>query len=84
MLLENRTSNFLESDNIIPFDEINHKIWSLGAEIFVPAASSRLITQEQLDQMIENGLEVISCGQMYHLLTLKFSLDQYQRMRTKE
>ena len=48
MLLENRTSNFLESDNIIPFDEINHKIWSLGAEIFVPAASSRLITQEQL------------------------------------
>jgi len=62
MLLENRTSNFLESDTIIPFDEINHKIWSLGAEIFVPAASSRLITQEQLDQMIENGLEVISCG----------------------
>ena len=62
MLLENRTSNFLETDNLIPFDKINHKIWSSGAEIFVPAASSRLITQEQLDQMIINGLEVISCG----------------------
>ncbi len=61
-LLENRTSNFLETDNLIPFDKINHKIWSSGAEIFVPAASSRLITQEQLDQMIINGLEVISCG----------------------
>ena len=62
ILLENRTSNFLEDDAVIPFNEINQKIWSLGAEIFVPAASSRLITQEQLDQMIENGLEVISCG----------------------
>ena len=62
MLLENRTSNFLEADNLIPFDKINRKIWLSGAEIFVPAASSRLITQEQLDQMIKNGLEVISCG----------------------
>ena len=84
ILLENRTSNFLEDDAVIPFNEINQKIWSLGAEIFVPAASSRLITQEQLDQMIENGLEVIFAEQTYRLLTLKFSLDQYQKMLTKE
>ena len=48
--------------NIIPFDEINERIWSVGAEIFIPAAASRLVTKNQLDQMLENGLEVISSG----------------------
>ena len=61
-LLINRTSNFLERDNMMSFDEVNEKIWSIGAEIFVPAASSRLLSQSQLDQMIDNGLEVISSG----------------------
>jgi len=61
-LLINRTSNFLEIDNMMSFDDVNEKIWSIGAEIFVPAASSRLLTQSQLDQMIDNGLEVISSG----------------------
>ena len=37
-------------------------IWSIGAEIFVPAAASRLLSQNQLDQMIDNDLEVISSG----------------------
>ena len=40
----------------------NKKIWSIGAEIFVPAAASRLLSQNQLDQMINSGLEVISSG----------------------
>lgn len=61
-LLENRTSNFLEADNLLSFEEINNSIWSVGAEIFVPAAASRLISQNQLDTMITNGLEVISSG----------------------
>jgi glutamate dehydrogenase/leucine dehydrogenase len=41
---------------------VNKKIWSVGAEIFIPAAASRLVTKEQIDSMISNGLEVISCG----------------------
>ena len=61
-LLENRSSNFLEAENILSFEEANEKIWNLGAEIFVPAAASRLLTQAQLDNMINNGLEVISSG----------------------
>ena len=61
-LLERRSSNFLESEDILPFEEINNKIWGIGAEIFVPAAASRLLSQRQLNQMIENGLEVISSG----------------------
>jgi len=61
-LLEDRSSNFLEADNILSFDQANQKIWTIGAEIFIPAAASRLLTQKQLDQMIDNGLEVISSG----------------------
>ena len=47
---------------MLNFEQVNEKIWGIGAEIFVPAAASRLLSQEQLDQMIENGLEVISAG----------------------
>ncbi len=57
-----KTSNTLESDYLIPFKEINDSIWSLEAEIFAPCAASRLITKQQIDSLIVNGLEVISCG----------------------
>lgn len=46
----------------IAYDDINQKVWSVGAEIFVPAAASRMLTQAQLDAMVANDLEVISCG----------------------
>ena len=61
-LLNKRSENYLETNDIMPFEEINKKIWSIGAEIFVPAAASRLITQSHIDQMISNDLEVISSG----------------------
>ena len=61
-LLEGRSSNFLEAENMLSFEEANKKIWRVGAEIFIPAAASRLLTQDQLDQMIDNGLQVISSG----------------------
>ena len=52
----------LVAEKMIPFDEINEKIWSVPAEIFIPAAASRLVTKDQVEQMIEAGLEVISPG----------------------
>ncbi|WP_179345934.1 Glu/Leu/Phe/Val dehydrogenase dimerization domain-containing protein [Winogradskyella ursingii] len=58
----NKTGNTLVADNLIPFAEINEKIWSLQTEVFAPCAASRLITQNQIDQMISTGLEVITCG----------------------
>jgi len=57
-----KTGNTLESEDLIPFEEINQKIWSLETEIFAPCAASRLITKNQIDTMINSGLEVISCG----------------------
>ena len=48
----NKKGNELFADNIIPFAEINERIWNLPAEIFVPCAASRLVTKEQISKMI--------------------------------
>jgi glutamate dehydrogenase/leucine dehydrogenase len=61
-LFLDKDGNKLVADKLMSFEEVNEKIWSMGAEIMVPAAASRLLTQEQLQQMIDNELEVISCG----------------------
>ncbi|HEA28846.1 MAG TPA: amino acid dehydrogenase [Leeuwenhoekiella sp.] len=61
-LFLNKKGNTLNADNMISFDEMNDRIWSLKAEIFAPCAASRLITQDQIDRLIDTGLEVISCG----------------------
>ncbi|ALU74168.1 Glu/Leu/Phe/Val dehydrogenase dimerization domain-containing protein [Tenacibaculum finnmarkense] len=57
-----KDGNQLVSEKMIPFDEINEKIWNVPAEIFVPAAASRLVSQDQVQKMIDTGLEVISPG----------------------
>ncbi len=57
-----RKSNQLNVPDMIPFEEINEKIWDLDFEIFIPAASSRLITREQVQRMIDSRLELFSCG----------------------
>ncbi len=61
-LFLNKDGNRLNADHIIPFGEINKRIWNLKAEIFAPCAASRLIKEEQIDNLIDAGLEVISCG----------------------
>jgi len=61
-LFLNKHGNKMVSDDLLSFDEINARIWDIKSEIFIPAASSRLVTQEQLDRMLKNGLEVISSG----------------------
>jgi len=60
----NKKGNSLMADanQLIPFEEINKRIWNLQTEIFAPCAASRLITKDQIAQMIDTGLEVISCG----------------------
>jgi glutamate dehydrogenase/leucine dehydrogenase len=57
-----RSGNTLQAPNLLSFEEVNRLIWHLGAEIFVPAAASRLVTQAQVEALVASGLEVISCG----------------------
>jgi len=62
LLFHDRAHNTLVSDQLVRFEEANQKIWSVGAEIFIPAAASRLVTRDQAETMIKHGLEVVSCG----------------------
>ncbi|GAB2794957.1 glutamate dehydrogenase/leucine dehydrogenase [Hymenobacter luteus] len=57
-----RDGNALAADNLLSFEEVNQRIWSSGAEIFIPAAASRLVSRGQVEQLVAGGLEVISCG----------------------
>jgi glutamate dehydrogenase/leucine dehydrogenase len=61
-LFLNRDGNKLKADHMIPFDEMNLLAWELGAQIFVPAAASRLIRKDDLNKLIAGGLELISAG----------------------
>ncbi len=57
-----KKGNALNHPNMLSFDEVNAKIWDVNAEVFIPCAASRLITEDQLDRMIAAGMEVISAG----------------------
>jgi glutamate dehydrogenase/leucine dehydrogenase len=61
-LFLSKKGNQLNLPNMTAYDEINDTIWGVKADVFIPCAGSRMITEEQLDKMIANGIEVISAG----------------------
>jgi len=61
-LFADKAGNKLQAAQMLPFDEVNERIWSLGADIFIPGAASKIVTRPQVDAMIAGGLEVIACG----------------------
>lgn len=61
-LFINSKFSTLTAGQQMPFEQINEIIWTSGAEIFIPAASSRLVTKAQVEGLISSGLEVIACG----------------------
>ncbi|SFB79215.1 Glutamate dehydrogenase/leucine dehydrogenase [Flexibacter flexilis DSM 6793] len=61
-LFADRDSNTLVSPDLVAFEQANAQVWTMGAEIFIPAAASRLVTEQQAKDLIANGLEAVSCG----------------------
>ncbi len=61
-LFVQKKGNKINSSELLPFDEVNQRIWNLGADIFIPGAASKLVTRQQIDSLINGGLEVMSCG----------------------
>ncbi len=61
-LFLNKNGNQLNAPNLLSFDEVNARIWDVPADIFIPCAGSRMITQDQVERMIANGVNVISSG----------------------
>lgn len=61
-LFNKKEGNKLVADNMLSFDEVNSKIWDIPAEVFIPCAASRLITQDQVSRMVASGMEVVAAG----------------------
>jgi len=61
-MFNNRNGNALNAPNMLSFDEVNKRIWDLQAEIFIPGAGSRLVTEDQVLRMAAQQMEVVSCG----------------------
>jgi glutamate dehydrogenase/leucine dehydrogenase len=61
-LFDTKNGNQLIAPDLIAFSEINDKIWDAGAEIFIPGAASKLLSENQVQRLIAGGLEVMACG----------------------
>lgn len=61
-LLKNRHNRNATGLMNYDFEEGIEKIWDMDVDIFVPCAGSRMVQVEQLNKMIDHGLELISCG----------------------
>lgn len=57
-----KKGNALNTKSMLPFEELNAKIWHVKADVFLPCAASRILTMQQMQQLINNGLQVVSCG----------------------
>lgn len=61
-LFVSKAGNQLFADNMISYEEANDRIWKLGADIFIPGAASKLVSREQVEDLLDGGLEVMACG----------------------
>lgn len=57
-----KNGNELNAPNMLSYEQVNADFWSTPAEIFIPCAGSRMITEDQLNQLLGAGVEVISSG----------------------
>jgi glutamate dehydrogenase/leucine dehydrogenase len=61
-LFLDKKGNQLAAAGMLPFDEVDRRIWSMEANVFLPCAGSRLVTKPQVERLIQGGLEVVSSG----------------------
>jgi glutamate dehydrogenase/leucine dehydrogenase len=61
-LFNRKENNTLVAKDMLSFADANARIWDVPADVFIPGAASRLVSQEQLERMHKAGVELISCG----------------------
>lgn len=61
-LFLSKNGNELKSEGMLSFDEVNERIWHTPADVFIPCAGSRMFSEENLNQLLAAGLQVISSG----------------------
>ena len=61
-LFLSKSGNALKTPEMLPYAEVNEKIWDMGAHVFLPCAASRLVTKDQIDRLCLGGIETIASG----------------------
>jgi len=61
-LFINKNGNELAAPNMLSYEATNQAFWSTPADVFIPCAGSRMINEEQLEQLLKAGVSVISSG----------------------
>jgi glutamate dehydrogenase/leucine dehydrogenase len=61
-LFLNKNGNELVADGMLSYGDVNERIWDVHADVFIPCAGSRMITEDHLSRMIAAGVSVISSG----------------------
>ena len=63
-MLQNRLGNAInpEQKGVEPRHQIEAQFWQQQADVFVPAAASRLVSLNQIQSLMDNGLELVSSG----------------------
>ena len=61
-LLEDRDVNKLVSKDIMSFEKVNSEIWDIACDIFIPAAASKLVNENQISRLINKGCSLVSAG----------------------
>ena len=61
-LFMQREQNRLSGSHLLAKKEVDERFWDIPADIFVPAAASRLITRAQTERLLAAGIQVISSG----------------------
>ncbi len=61
-LFLDKKGNSLQAHNMLTFEEVDSKIWDVKADVFLPCAGSRLVTSNQVERMINAGIQLIACG----------------------
>jgi glutamate dehydrogenase (NAD(P)+) len=64
VMLQKRLGNAMnpEQEGVEPYSQIEGEFWQQKADVFVPAAASRLIALDQINSLMDNGLELVSSG----------------------
>lgn len=61
-LISSRKGNELSTQGMLSAEEAGEKFWNTPADIFIPAAASRLIKKDHIDALRKAGVETFSCG----------------------
>lgn len=57
-----KVGNRLIAPSKLSAEEMERRLFDIGAQIFIPAAASRVIESRHVDALLSSGVELIACG----------------------